>query len=86
VVEYAQQRGKKEEMRYIWKSKKERRRINGAEVIKVAKMIETALKKDYLYNPFCGRKIEEIKTEVPLLQCKDCYFSGICCPKGGETI
>ena len=73
-------------MRYIWKSKRERRRINGAEVIKVAKMIETALKKDYLYNPFCGRKIEEIKTEVPLPHCRDCYFSGVCYSEGGETI
>ena len=73
-------------MKYIWKSKRERRRINGTEVIKVAKMIETALKKDYLYNPFCGREIEKIKTEVPLLQCKDCYFSGVCYSGGGETI
>jgi len=73
-------------MKYIWKSKRERRRINGAEVIKVAKMIETALKKDYLYNPFCGREIEKIKTEAPLPHCRDCYFSGVCYSGGGETI
>ena len=74
------------ERTYIFKKPADLKGISGAAIKQVAKMIETALKKDYLYNPFCGREIEKIKTEAPLPHCRDCYFSGVCYSEGGETI
>jgi len=71
---------KKEKKHYLWtwKNDTQLKSIDGVALKQVISLIQTALQKDYVYNPFCGRKIEDIKAESIISQCERCPFGNIC--------
>ena len=66
------------EKTYIFKKPADLKGISGAAIKQVAKMIETALQKSYIYNPFCGRLIEDIKGGDMKSSCERCLFLNTC--------
>lgn len=74
-----------------WKNDTELKAIDGTALKQVAGFIEIALQRDYIYNPFCGKRTKEIKARNIELHCGRCCFYSICYPgrdisvrEGGE--